>query len=221
MDAVNPTSDGPQIAPDAVDEQLPDSDSSSMVSDTPVCFRLRVYRKPRTTEEEQRVPKLEDALDPDPRREGYLRPELLEEFRAAYLFVEKRVVEYARDSLARSGLLMWEFSRTLGDAKAFIVSGGRDARRMFETEAWHLVLYLAQMLHPTRFTWYPGHQQVTVKGEQFHSIVRCLEPGFRVLDLACRTATPGAVGLAEQTLGWDENDEDVMSYSNWVDGIGI
>ncbi|KAK6503343.1 hypothetical protein TWF481_008366 [Arthrobotrys musiformis] len=148
---------------------------------------IYIYQKPQTASETRDAPKLEDALDPD--REGYLHPDILKQFRDAYLYVEKRVIEFLEESE------LWEpkskFDEQLEDAKAFINSGGKDARSMFKTEAWHLIFYIAQMLHPAHFTYYPGHQRVTIYATIGMEIIQLIGATHMNMDRSCRKSAAG------------------------------
>ncbi|KAK6351410.1 hypothetical protein TWF718_004570 [Orbilia javanica] len=149
--------------------------------------KVYIYKKPQTPREASNVPKLEDAFDPN--REGYLRPDILKQFRGAYLYVEKRVIEFLEDSE------LWDpkfrFEEQLEDAKAFIKSGGMDPESMFKTEAWHLIFYIAQMLHPSHFTYYPGHQCVTIYATIGMEIIQLIGATNMNMDRSCRKSAAG------------------------------
>ncbi|RVD88759.1 uncharacterized protein DFL_002932 [Arthrobotrys flagrans] len=149
--------------------------------------KVYIYKKPQTPREIRNAPYLEDALDPD--REGYLRSDILKQFRDAYLYVEKRAIEFLEDSE------LWDpkskFDEQLEDAKAFINSGGKDAESMFKTEAWHLIFYIAQMLHPSHFTYYPGHQQVTIHATVGMEIIQLIGATNMNMDRSCRKSAAG------------------------------
>ncbi|KAF3197038.1 hypothetical protein TWF679_003764 [Orbilia oligospora] len=149
--------------------------------------KVYIYKKPQTTREIANIQNLEDALDLN--REGYLRPDILNQFRDAYLYVEKRVIEFLEDSE------LWgpksKFDEQLEDAKAFIISGGKDARSMFKTEAWHLIFYIAQMLHPSHFTYYPGHQRVTIYATIGMEIIQLIGATNMNMDRSCRKSAAG------------------------------
>ncbi|KAK6520868.1 hypothetical protein TWF506_001111 [Arthrobotrys conoides] len=149
--------------------------------------KVYVYKKPQTTRDKLETRNLEDALDPN--REGYLHPDVLMEFRDAYLYVEKRVIELLEDSE------LWDpkskFDEQLEDAKAFIKSGGKDAKSMFKTEAWHLIFYIAQMLHPLHFTYYPGHQRVTIYATIGMEITQLIGATNMNMDRSCRKSAAG------------------------------
>ncbi|KAK6536814.1 hypothetical protein TWF281_001025 [Arthrobotrys megalospora] len=156
-------------------------------SEMPVEEKVYIYKKPRTPKEKNNIPILEDALDPD--REGYLDPDILKQFRDAYLYVEKRVVEFLEDTE------LWDpktkFDEQLEDAKVFINSGGKDAKSMFKTEAWHLIFYIAQMLHPSHFTYYPGHQRVTIYATIGMEIIQLIGATHMNMDRSCRKSAAG------------------------------
>ncbi|KAK6361354.1 hypothetical protein TWF730_005088 [Orbilia blumenaviensis] len=143
-----------------------------------------VYKKPRTPAEAEGIPELSDALDPC--RIGYLHPGILKQFRDAYLYVEKRVIEFLEESELWD--LKSQFGEQLEDAKEFINSGGKDAKAMFKTEAWHLIFYIARMLHPSHFTYYPGHQQVTIFATSGLEIIQLIGATYMNMDRSCRKA---------------------------------
>ncbi|KAK6508448.1 hypothetical protein TWF506_010539 [Arthrobotrys conoides] len=118
--------------------------------------------------EEVRRPTLEDALDLE--REGYLRPDLLEMFRDACILVEESLLDLIEGHPVHG--VMNDFIEQLDDAGAFIRSGGKDAKSMFECQAWHLFLYTARILEPDspHFAWYPGHQQITAFNGVYHDL---------------------------------------------------
>ncbi|KAK6526713.1 hypothetical protein TWF281_009916 [Arthrobotrys megalospora] len=143
---------------------------------------------------------MEDALDP--KREGYLRPDLLKMFRDACILVEERLLGLIEDHPIHG--IKRDLMEQLNDAGAFVRSGGKDARSMFECQAWHLFLYLARILEPDSpdFAWYPGHQQITT----FEGVFSDLRYA-----ISCKKQKDSGFARSAQVLE-DENHELSMEY---------